>query len=208
MVPGRGYWKPGHYNIDSTSLKHCYIRLDASQDAQTELISWLSPLGSVFDVTTWQAIHQIIAANCYKYASAIFSSMVVNNTNHYNDVIIGATASQITSLTIVYSTVYSDAYRRKHQSSASLAFVLAGEFPAQMASCAENVSIWWRHNVHNSTTAKPTVDQCCRFLNRTWMWKFVSLHPIVVWLLNNHFQIITHMMILQQVITSDQTRLV
>ena len=33
-------------------------------------------------------------------------------------------ASQITSLTIVYSTVYSDADQRKHQSSASLAFVL------------------------------------------------------------------------------------
>ena len=42
---------------------------------------------------------------------------------HYNDVIIGAIASQITSLTIVYSTVYSDADERKHQSSASLAFV-------------------------------------------------------------------------------------
>ena len=35
----------------------------------------------------------------------------------------GATASQITSLTIVYSTAYSGAYQRKHQSSASLAFV-------------------------------------------------------------------------------------
>ena len=35
----------------------------------------------------------------------------------------GATASQITSLTIVYSTVYSDADQMKHQSSASLAFV-------------------------------------------------------------------------------------
>ena len=42
---------------------------------------------------------------------------------HYNDVIMGAIASQITSLTIVYSTVYSDADERKHQSSASLAFV-------------------------------------------------------------------------------------
>ena len=42
---------------------------------------------------------------------------------HYSDVILGAIASQITSLTIVYSTVYSDADQRKHQSSASLAFV-------------------------------------------------------------------------------------
>ena len=35
----------------------------------------------------------------------------------------GRDASQITSLTIVYSIVYSDADQRKHQSSASLAFV-------------------------------------------------------------------------------------
>ena len=35
----------------------------------------------------------------------------------------GAIASQITSLTIVYSTVYADADQRKHQSSASLASV-------------------------------------------------------------------------------------
>ena len=43
---------------------------------------------------------------------------------HYNDVIMGAIGSQITSLTIVYSTVYSGADQRKHQSYASLAFVL------------------------------------------------------------------------------------
>ena len=42
---------------------------------------------------------------------------------HYNDVIMDTIASQITSLTIVYSTVYSGADQRKHQSSASLAFV-------------------------------------------------------------------------------------
>ena len=42
---------------------------------------------------------------------------------HYGDVIMGAIASQITSLTIVYSTVHLDADLRKRQSSASLAFV-------------------------------------------------------------------------------------
>ena len=42
---------------------------------------------------------------------------------HYGDVIMDAIASQITSLIIVYSTVYSDVDQRKHQSSASLAFV-------------------------------------------------------------------------------------
>ena len=43
--------------------------------------------------------------------------------SHYSDVIMSTMASQITSLTIVYSTVYSGSDQRKHQSSASLAFV-------------------------------------------------------------------------------------
>ena len=42
---------------------------------------------------------------------------------HYTDVIMGKMTSQTTSLTIVYSTIYSGADHRKHQSSASLAFV-------------------------------------------------------------------------------------
>ena len=61
-----------------------------------------------------------------------------------NDVIMGEIASLITSPTIAYSTVYSDADQRKHQRFASLAFVweFAGtsELSAQMASNAENVS--------------------------------------------------------------------
>ena len=46
-----------------------------------------------------------------------------NELTHYTDVIMGTMASQITSLTIVYSTVYSGEDQRKHQSSASLAVV-------------------------------------------------------------------------------------
>ena len=41
---------------------------------------------------------------------------------HYSDVIMSATASQIIWVLIVYSTVWSGADRRKHQSSASQAF--------------------------------------------------------------------------------------
>ena len=56
-------------------------------------------------------------------------------------------ASQITSLTIVCSTVYSGPDQTKHQSFASLAFVRGiHRGLAQMASNAENVSIWWRHH--------------------------------------------------------------
>ena len=45
------------------------------------------------------------------------------NRIHYDDVIMTMLASQITSLTVVYSIVYSGVNQRKHQSSASLAFV-------------------------------------------------------------------------------------
>ena len=43
--------------------------------------------------------------------------------HHYCDVIMNTMASQITSLTVIYSTVYSGADKREHQSSASLVFV-------------------------------------------------------------------------------------
>ena len=51
------------------------------------------------------------------------NAMVCAKNTHYDDVIMDAIASQITSLTIVYSYVYSGADQSKHQSSASLAFV-------------------------------------------------------------------------------------
>ena len=54
--------------------------------------------------------------------SAVYNVAML--AGHYCDVIMGAMAFQITSLTIVYLTVYSEADQRKHKSSASLAFVL------------------------------------------------------------------------------------
>ena len=48
---------------------------------------------------------------------------VEHGMEHYSDVIMSTRVSQITSLIIVYSTIYSSADQRKHQSSASLAFV-------------------------------------------------------------------------------------
>ena len=63
----------------------------------------------------------------------------------------GAIASQITSLTIVYSTVNSDADQRNIKDPRHWPlcgdFTGTGEFPAQRASYAENVFIWWRHHV-------------------------------------------------------------
>ena len=53
----------------------------------------------------------------------VWHCLVPKRWKHYGDVIMGTIASQITSLTIVYSTVDSDADQKIHQSSASLAFV-------------------------------------------------------------------------------------
>ena len=55
--------------------------------------------------------------------SIIGEAALIIHLKHYGDVIMSTIASQITSLTIVYSTVYSDADQSKHQSSASQAFV-------------------------------------------------------------------------------------
>ena len=68
--------------------------------------------------------------------------------SQYIDVIMTTMASQITSLTVVYSTVYSDEDQRKTSRHWPLCgeFTGPGEFPAQRASYAENVSIWWCHH--------------------------------------------------------------
>ena len=68
--------------------------------------------------------HLVLSLSCKIYF--VWSAHVYiysNSKCHYSDVIMGAMASQITILTIVYSTVYSDADQRKHQSSVSLASV-------------------------------------------------------------------------------------
>ena len=85
--------------------------------------------------------------------------------DHYPDVIMTTMASQITSLTVVYSIVYSGADQRNHQSSASLAFV-RWIHPAQRASNAENVSIWWRH--HHVERVLMRTHEWCIYKPSTW----------------------------------------
>ena len=79
----------------------------------------------------------------------VLSTLNDVSNSHYSDVIMGAMASQITSITIVYST------RRRSKKTLKVRVTglyegnssVTGEFHAQMASNAENVSIWWRHHV-------------------------------------------------------------
>ena len=62
--------------------------------------------------------------NWFSYPTTGRGAVLLVVTLDYSDATMGAMASQITSLTIVYSTVYSGADQRKYQRSASLAFVL------------------------------------------------------------------------------------
>ena len=76
------------------------------------------------DLGHWN--ENIIILPKFSSLAALTTSSAASDENfrqHWNGVIMGAMASQTTSLTIVYSTVYSGADQRKHHSSASLAFV-------------------------------------------------------------------------------------
>ena len=87
-------------------------------------------------------------------------------------------ASQITRPTIVYSAVYSGEDQRKHQSSVLLAFVQGIEFAAQMASNAENGSIWWRHHDDDpygrdfflTNVEKQKSYAVLKFVRISWYW--------------------------------------
>ena len=77
-------------------------------------------------VVPWPAVfrdHLVYVPN--QWETMLQSNVVFHwlGAYHYRDVIMGTMASQITSLIIVYSTIYSGADQRKHQSWASLAFV-------------------------------------------------------------------------------------
>ena len=59
----------------------------------------------------------------FRFSSLTHSLIDIHFIMHYCDFIMDSMACQISSLTFVCSNVYSDADQRKHQSSASLAFV-------------------------------------------------------------------------------------
>ena len=71
---------------------------------------------------------------------------------HYNDVIMSAMASQITSLT--HHCLLNRWFRQRSKNTSKFRVTglcegnspVTGEFPAQRVSNTENVSIWWRHH--------------------------------------------------------------
>ena len=103
------------------------------------------------------------------------------HTNNYNDIIMSAMASQITSLTIIYSTVYSNCKSKKTSKLRVTGLCagnspVTGEFPAQRASNAENVSIWWRH--HELPLWCNTLELCWVKLGPQSPWKSLASYCV------------------------------
>ena len=86
----------------------------------------LWPSDAIWRHRSWPTLARVMAWCRYPISQRPMELSDFSRRNlctHYGDVIMGAMASRITSLTIVCTTVYSGADQRKHQSSASLAFV-------------------------------------------------------------------------------------
>ena len=81
--------------------------------------------------------------------------------SHYGDVVISTIASQITSVSMVYSSVCSDADQRKHQSSASLAFV-------------RGIHRWPVNSPHKG----PVTRTCFQLMTSSWRWISCLHYPI------------------------------
>ena len=105
--------------------------------------------------------------------------------SHYIDVIMTTMASQITSLVVFYSIVYQAQIKENIKAPRhwplSGEFTGTGEFPAQRASNAENVSIWWRHHV--SRTLEATCYTIC------WI---IQMHPCLNQAFRYQIRVLVH----------------
>ena len=138
------------------NFSKCFMR--SCMSFSTGIIFPIHPIG--ISMRTGRAYMRLLTGvmGHYRLCTVTNNYLEATDNTHHIDVIMGTIASQITSLTIVYSTVYSDADQRKCQSSASLASV-RGIHRRPLNSphkWPENVSIGWRH--HRDTHWKYILD--------------------------------------------------
>ena len=93
-------------------VKSQYVLSSIKNPIARSCILWQIRFETLEFVTVWKVT---------KMFSCMLLFLIENH--HCDDVMMTTMAAQITSLTVVYPIVYSDANQRKHQSSASLAFV-------------------------------------------------------------------------------------
>ena len=113
------------YHTDHVEINLLYVNLSDffSCHCQLHAVWWLVP--SLWTSPKYES-HIIARPRERRMQESLFwvqNIIDILRFVHYIDVIINTMESQITSLTIVYSTVFPGADQRKHQSSASLAFV-------------------------------------------------------------------------------------
>ena len=99
-------------------------------------------------------LHSPSKVTCSQHCLLLCFRNAPGSSLHYNDVIMNAMVSQITSLTIVYSTVCSRCRSKKASKLRVTGLCVGnspvtGDFPARRASNAENASVWWRHHVND-----------------------------------------------------------
>ena len=111
---------------------------------EERLVHW-----TIWPMTVWPRDSKGISLST-QYLWDIFASCTFLARQHYGDVMISSMTSKITSLTIVYSTIYSGLDQRKYLSSASLAFVRGNN--------RSPVNIWWRHH-GNSPLSNSSMDR-------------------------------------------------
>ena len=109
-------------------------------------------LGDNYSMNAWILKGNDIIFPCNEVRLVYICPMSSNLVcNHYNDVIMSALASQIISVSIVCSTVeIKENIKAPRHWPLCGEFTGTGEFLVQMASNAENVSIWWRHHAKAS----------------------------------------------------------
>ena len=102
-----------HHGCLSTRVCCCCV-------AYAQIIGLLTLMWPVNSPHIWPVTRKLILFDDVIMRQAVITQWY---TSHYDDVIMDSIASQITSLTIVYSTAHLGADQSKNQSSASLAFV-------------------------------------------------------------------------------------
>ena len=137
--PLRTYFSENLIKMQQFSLKKMHVKMSSAK--------WrLSCLGLnvLIPVPRFPRFYRVNISDCWPLQNVnTFNQWIIsplqNNIDehwHHSDVIMGAMASQITSLTIVNSTAYPGADQRNYQSSASL--VLWEEFTGDLWSSRTN----------------------------------------------------------------------
>ena len=98
-----------------------------------------------YSLWTWKITASLVILTLYK--KMMHDDVISQRAFHYNNVIMGAMASQIGTQPFIPVQI-KDTSKLRVTGLCVGNSPVTGEFPAQMASNAENVSIWWRHHAH------------------------------------------------------------